>query len=1117
MPRIILICLCFLLFVVSLAVGSYAYFKTDLTFNGYANVKIDLMFDRLTDAALKQYWDTFKQDDGSLALRGNDGLDGKEMTGDYVWGHKGNPYVISHTKHLQNLSTLQNIGYFKNKFLETNYTQDATGKKVLKDRDTATYFDGYNLPHFLVSTVEAKPIVIDAGGETIKPVGNDDFPFVGVLRGVSDKAVAVPLSTGTTTTTSAIDGVTVSDTPAKADHGFFGQIGYLGSELENKPVDEAGNVLIFEGQISVVSDLLLSDAKIVVQSSLWEKVKEFITDHLFTYTPMIGSEQEDTLPHENHHIGILAAHVEYANFSNISIYYSADDIPAFDLNDATDINGVRANYSSVTGIFGFVYNLNPEVNENGEILVGSGVNQGDLSVGSDGGGGTLSGENPGYIRAKEMYEKFHYYGAGNEQPGDILISNATDFEGNSLTSSVTSTELSTDGGWRFQRVTRYYFTDGVFTFALSENQNDTISDLWETVDGVVNAPAYELGGNADGDWTVGSLKNALEFYTDLTPVNSIDTAKNYVIGGKGTDGSFGLIDLPNGGSGSVPLKTLSAVPILDTESGKYRFTYDNASDREEINAYRVNVTGGASTGTYVISSQLGENKKLGVERPWGLSGNNITIYAGISNDSNYWIGGTDYEYDVSSIYDHVNRSWSFSITNNKVKYYITITAAGLGISTSSADAAKFYFFDVSYAAGKKAGADAPKGYVPVEGTGYAGELLANQYVLRPQTEAGAAEVSSNTPVYDLVALSELGWKDQNGTEIWKEGDRLTKVFSMKSVVNWGVAASIGGFGIGINGKGGLIKAPVGSNGTLAYIPTGSLAFNINKVPEGGAKIRVIVAVPQGSKVDSLGFDRKKNAQGADYNDYYLGIWKGTGTTSGDFFSYSGFNKEEAYAKIELPRSQPKEMAQDAEGNYLPTMDGLNEYVSVNFGGTTYRAYLQGDRYLIAYEFNVSEGGVYILAASDSAMQLVYCSVDGIASAGRDGSGGTKIGTVDFVYDNRKENDNTNKGRVVLVSDYSSETGGAETSDFYYRSNVILYFDNEISENNTFVSLNYERLYVRRSWNDAVTDGVKSAMTVKVYDESTDTARYIKIRGYNRTYDRLNPQYTFEARPNEPVT
>ena len=53
--RILLIGLCFLLFVVSIAVGSYAYFKTDLRVNGYANVKIELLFDMLDETARTEY------------------------------------------------------------------------------------------------------------------------------------------------------------------------------------------------------------------------------------------------------------------------------------------------------------------------------------------------------------------------------------------------------------------------------------------------------------------------------------------------------------------------------------------------------------------------------------------------------------------------------------------------------------------------------------------------------------------------------------------------------------------------------------------------------------------------------------------------------------------------------------------------------------------------------------------------------------------------------------------------------------------------------------------------------------------------------------------------------
>ena len=332
--RILLIGLCFLLFVVSIAVGSYAYFKTDLRVNGYANVKIELLFDMLDETARTEYQEGVESEE-KITL----------TESDKIWGHKGNPYVISAPRHLQNLSTLQNIGYFKAKFLNSNYSADGT---LTGD---SNYSDGYNIPYFLVSDVKGKPVVIDASTETIKPVGDDKYPFVGSVKGVSGVQ-----TDGTTiyaemsikekkTSTSAIHGVKVEDNSGKLDFGFFGTIGYLGVEPE--VTEDDGTEKTFEGQISTVSDLLFSDVQIVVKDSIWEKIVDLLTNHRF-YSDLIASNPEKD-PHENHHIGIVAGHVEYAQFKNISVYYSSDDIVAIDLLDlAKDTDGNAMNYSSET-------------------------------------------------------------------------------------------------------------------------------------------------------------------------------------------------------------------------------------------------------------------------------------------------------------------------------------------------------------------------------------------------------------------------------------------------------------------------------------------------------------------------------------------------------------------------------------------------------------------------------------------------------------------------------------------------------------------------------------------------------------------------------------------------
>ena len=52
----------------TIAVGSYAYFKTDLRVNGYANVKIELLFDMLDETARTEYQEGVESEDVAREL-----------------------------------------------------------------------------------------------------------------------------------------------------------------------------------------------------------------------------------------------------------------------------------------------------------------------------------------------------------------------------------------------------------------------------------------------------------------------------------------------------------------------------------------------------------------------------------------------------------------------------------------------------------------------------------------------------------------------------------------------------------------------------------------------------------------------------------------------------------------------------------------------------------------------------------------------------------------------------------------------------------------------------------------------------------------------------------------
>ena len=261
--------------------------------------------------------------------------DGKTATfdKDAVWGTAENPYIISMSRHMINLYALQRAGYFHDRYV-SHYGEEG-------------YDDDECMPYFLICDPEdGSPITVDGNRNgtniQIQPIGNDQYPFIGCIGGGQVENATTSVG-GKTSLSSAIANFDVVAKQGDVDVGLFGKIGYLGTESGNE-----GDT--FEGAISYVSNLLLYDVKIVSKNT---SIIEQIADHLFA-NEVSGNIRYE----EDHHIGILAGHIEYASITNISVYYSSDDILALDVDDS------GANYLSDCGFIGLVYNLNPEVNGN---------------------------------------------------------------------------------------------------------------------------------------------------------------------------------------------------------------------------------------------------------------------------------------------------------------------------------------------------------------------------------------------------------------------------------------------------------------------------------------------------------------------------------------------------------------------------------------------------------------------------------------------------------------------------------------------------------------------------------------------------------------------------------
>lgn len=348
-------------------------------------------------------------------LHYNDGVNDKTLYDpDAPWGSAQNPYVISESRHLQNLSALQSVGYFDMLYIGDNYT-------------SGNYNDGSaSIPYFVICETDGTPVNID-GSEInvpIKPIGSAEHPFIGVIGGAfkdgtTTVAVADDGTGGKLSSVSAIDNFKVKTNTDQVDVGLFGYIGYMGTEPEETETESGTEtetttetIKTFPGVVSVVKNVLVSDVQVIVENPSPLEVASDLLSHVFNMhnftfgQAKAGVAQE--APHEDHHIGIFAGHVSYAHLEYISVYYSEDNLCAMDLLHAD------TNYHSSTGIIGFMHNMNSTITNqtNGNCLISiggvssSGVNLTPDTPGT--GGGKEIGLGRGYVVAKTLYEGCHY-------------------------------------------------------------------------------------------------------------------------------------------------------------------------------------------------------------------------------------------------------------------------------------------------------------------------------------------------------------------------------------------------------------------------------------------------------------------------------------------------------------------------------------------------------------------------------------------------------------------------------------------------------------------------------------------------------------------------------------
>lgn len=520
-------------------------------------------------------------------------------------------------------------------------------------------------------------------------------------------------------------------------------------------------------------------------------------------------------------------------------------------------------------------------------------------------------------------------------------------------------------------------------------------------------------------------------------------------------------------NGSIQILKLDSQDDLEELKSKYRIVPGNASDG----------TGVTFTGKTSDSYQLCMLESTG----WLSQTTAYSIWCGNETPSKLFY---DFDRDISAIVEQNGDVFHISYGDKFDNVQYVGYSSSLFQGTTAASNLFFYTIEamtvVDYGVVT---------FDPVDGINSSNSFAADQYVLWPNavmdqdgTYVNGTHYSSNNTnyhdatdivtdgdgdgdddatladvyrTYKLMSLQDLydqdvGWQDGRGNVL--RNTNLRKKFAMKEGIDFSLSLNIPWFGIGnvqTNDK--SVVAPVGPGGASSNIPTGSVAFRINETTEKGSNIYVIVSVPVSKFYDTASEDESLITD----VDYYLGLWQ-TQDIDDDAFSYNTFSQTTAVQKFELPRSRPY----DPDG----ATPANSDYILVEYGGTTYRCYLNGDRVLVAYQFTVTEAGTYILgtAIGDSdlfeastykyPMEIVYCAADGTASEGLDGTIGSVTGALDYVY--------AYDGNIVNVQDY---TGTVPTGDYtyYYSSRIVTYTDNGALEDTDKHLINDMMIYPYR--------------------------------------------------------
>ncbi|MBQ3100108.1 MAG: hypothetical protein IJC50_03875, partial [Clostridia bacterium] len=852
---------------------SVAYFRTLFIKQGMNSVMVELIFDRLDFT------------NASVTDAGFSDVD--ENGNEIPWGSEKNPYVISQKYHVQNLSVLQNAGFFAER-TET----DANGNEVPIQ------------PHFRVCKTDGTPVAIDCEDMTIEPVGSYELPFTGVIRGSIFDGTTTYASYGTSVST--IANLTVEASVDEPDIGFFGHVGYYGAYDEDTET-------LTGGYAATIEDLLFADITVQSKKSLLDTIENW-------WNSLFPNHTNNNATHgESHHVGIVAGHAEFATITDVSVYYS-EGVEAFRLE--SNASGSNTNYFSTTGLIGLLRYVNPAVGEDGTLDGSQGVSDSDLiGDGSDGGGGDESGSLTGYFLAETLFESHEEYltleSLSKKTKYDVKEMKKPELDENGNYKALFSSIVMKEGFQLFggTNVTYYYFNDTVFTFAMSSSSADSASDatktdyvmrLWNLEE---NTPKIYGTSSADKWEYTDDLNSTPRISYKLTAVEGTAglTTGGYYVMAYLYDGKIYLFDMTRSGTFMFELPA----DQIYTADGVATSYYDDGS-LKEINLigtnkkYLENSFYYASTSIKMRSpDDTLSNYKFGFTVPYAnnaysaplpyygdkdqstttmLSINTAYLY---NNTFEYFQNG---KFSIYSQNQRIGNSGFIGIGSNytyvSAMFQFDTTAKGLSVEydmnkTSTDDLATIASMkdETNYFTILKLNANT------VDGHGDITTLADGNYELTPkniipvtktETDTETGEVTdvldeNGNPVLDTLYdfdPSKYVLEYVNETNSYRlapirsyklnngQGDllqTLNHTVKLYKATEGNFSLSFGS-NLQIYSDGGVLKVPIGSNGSEATIPAGMIAFDIIEASaENPSYINMIVAVnPEQTTASTVG-------------------------------------------------------------------------------------------------------------------------------------------------------------------------------------------------------------------------------------------------------------------------